>query len=65
MLDLRIPIGLFFGVIGLILLALGVFAPDMRAQLTTANVNLNCGAVMTAFGAFLLTMAWRATRRNS
>ena len=44
---------------------MGVFAPDMRAPLTEANVNLYCGSVMLAFGAFLLLLAWRAraTRR--
>jgi hypothetical protein len=41
---------------------MGVFAPDTRAALTTANVNLYSGACMLVFGLFLLLMAWRATR---
>jgi len=65
MLDLRVPSGLFFVLLGLILLALGIFAPDMRAQLTEANVNLYCGIGMTVFGAFLLAMAWRGARRHA
>ena len=65
MLDLRLPSGLFFALLGIILLAMGVFAPDMRAALTDANVNLYCGAGMTAFGAFLLVMAWRGARSHS
>jgi len=65
MFDLRIPTGLFFGIMGLILLAMGIFAPGERAALTEANVNLYCGLVMLAFGAFMLLLARRAARRQS
>jgi hypothetical protein len=65
MFDLRIPTGLFFGLVGLILLAMGVLAPGERAALTEANVNLYCGLPMLAFGAFMLALARRAARRNS
>ena len=65
MLDLRYPIGWFFTVIGVLLIALGLFAPEMRAALTSDNVNLNCGAVMTAFGLCMLALAWRGARRHS
>jgi hypothetical protein len=61
MLDLRVPSGWFFAILGLILLGLGVFAPDMRADLTTANVNLYCGIGMLVFGGFLLYMARRGS----
>ena len=61
MMDLRLPSGVFFTVLGLILLALGVFSPETRAALTDANVNLYSGAAMLAFGAFLLIMAKRAS----
>ena len=57
MLDLRVPSGWFFAILGLILLGLGVFAPDMRADLTESNVNLYCGAGMLVFGGFLLLLA--------
>ena len=60
--DLRVPSGWFFAILGVILLGMGIFAPDNRAQLTDANVNLYSGAGMLVFGAFLLVMAWRATR---
>jgi uncharacterized membrane protein HdeD (DUF308 family) len=60
--DLRVPSGSFFTVLGLILLGMGVFAPETRAALTTVNVNLYSGAAMLVFGLFLLVMAWRATR---
>jgi len=60
--DLRVPSGSFFTVLGLILMGMGVFAPETRAALTTANVNLYSGAAMLVFGLFLLLMAWRAAR---
>ncbi len=65
MLDLRTPSGLFFGLMGLILTALGIFTPDERAPLTDVNVNLYSGLFMVAFGAFLLALAWRAARRKA
>jgi hypothetical protein len=65
MLDLRIPIGGFFTVLGVILLALGLFAPQLHAALTTVNVNLECGCVMTVFGLFMLLLSWRAARKPS
>ncbi len=65
MMDLRIPSGWFFTLLGLILLGMGVFAPDTRAALTDANVNLYSGLAMLVFGLFLLAMAWRATRSHT
>ena len=65
MLDLRVPSGWFFTVLGLILLGMGLFAPDTRAALTDANVNLYAGLPMLVFGPFMLLMAWRASRRSS
>ncbi|MBS1854975.1 MAG: hypothetical protein JST11_06395 [Acidobacteria bacterium] len=65
MLDLRVPSGWFFTILGLILLGMGVFAPDTRAALTDANVNLYSGVPMLAFGLFLLAMARRATHKPS
>ncbi len=62
MLDLRTPSGLFFLALGLILTALGIFSPELRAPLTDANVNLDCGLFMVLFGGFLLALAWRAAR---
>jgi len=65
MLDLRVPSGWFFTVLGVILLGMGIFAPDTRAALSDANVNLYCGLPMLLFGLFMLLMAWRASRRAS
>jgi len=63
MLDLRVPSGWFFTVLGLILLGMGIFAPETRAALSDANVNLYSGLAMLVFGLFMLFMAWRASRR--
>ena len=57
MLDLRVPTGWFFSIVGLILLAMSIFAPSERAALSDANVNLYCGLVMLAFGAIMLAVA--------
>ena len=65
MLDLRVPSGWFFTVLGLILLGMGIFAPDTRAELTDANVNLYSGLSMLVFGLIMLLLAWRASRRAS
>jgi hypothetical protein len=60
MLDLRVPSGLFFAIVGLILCALGLFAPDIRAELTDVNVNLYGGLAMLVFGSALLLLARRS-----
>ena len=65
MMDLRIPSGWFFVLLGLILVGMGILTPSERAALTEANVNLYCGFVMLAFGGFLLALAWRASRNQS
>jgi hypothetical protein len=62
MLDLRIPTGWFFAIIGIILIGMGLMVPAERAALTDANVNLYCGAVMFAFGGFMLALAQKAKR---
>lgn len=63
--DLRVPSGFFFTLLGLILVGMGVFAPETRADLAgEINVNLYSGLPMLAFGAFLLLMARRAQKRS-
>jgi hypothetical protein len=61
MMDLRLPSGLFFALMGVLLLAMGGLAPGARAPLSDANVNLYCGAVMLIFGGILL---WLSRRRS-
>ena len=58
--DLRTPIGLFFTVLGLILVGIGALMPDARAALTEVNVNLYCGFSMLLFGGVMLWLARRS-----
>jgi hypothetical protein len=58
--DLRIPSGVFFWAMGLIVASVGIFAPGVRAPLTEVNVNLYAGVAMLIFGGVLLLVAWRA-----
>jgi drug/metabolite transporter (DMT)-like permease len=55
MTDLRFPIGLFFAILGVILLA----TPGMHARLSDAPVNLYSGTSMLIFGAAMLWLALR------
>lgn len=59
--DLRTPSGIFFALLGLILILTGVVKPDAHAPLTTVNVNLYTGLSMLLFGAILLWLARRAS----
>jgi hypothetical protein len=59
--DLRTPSGFFFLLVGLILCALGVAGPAVRAPLTAVNIDLYVGAAMLVFGGVLL---WLARRRS-
>jgi len=65
MLDLRVPSGWFFTILGLILTGVGIAEPDMRAPLTDVNINLYSGLGMLAFGAFLLLLARRASHAKT
>ena len=62
--DLRVPSGWFFTLVGVILVGMGLFAPDARAALTDFNVNLYSGGAMLIFGVFLLVMARLAAGRS-
>lgn len=55
MIDLRLPIGIFFAILGLIL----VSTPGARAQLTDAPVNLYSGVAMIVFGGAMLWLSRR------
>jgi len=59
--DLRLPAGLFFTGLGIILCVTGLFFPGLRAPLTEVNVNLYCGLSMLVFGGVMLWLA----KRNS
>ena len=64
-LDLRVPIGVLFGALGLMLTGYGLATsgnPDRYAQSISLNINLWWGLVMLLFGVVLLS-ATRSRRR--
>ena len=65
MLDLRVPTGFFFAIVGLILVVMGVLWPSELAALTDSNVNLYCGLVMLVFGLFMLGLSRLSKHEDS
>lgn len=64
--DLRLPIGGLFVVLGVILGIFGVMTNGdtvMYERSGGMNINLIWGAVMLAFGALFLVLAQRAAKR--
>ena len=61
-LDLRLPLGLMFSVIGLILLGYGAltWGSGQYALSLGLNVNLGWGVVMLAFGSTMFLLGWRS-----
>jgi hypothetical protein len=60
-LDIRIPIGLMFGIIGLILMVFGAISdPKIYDRSLGINMNLGWGCVLLAFSIFMLAMAYWA-----
>ena len=55
-LDIRLPIGLMFVILGPMLLVTGLVQGE--------SLSRNTGAAMTVFGAFMLTMGIRGQRRG-
>lgn len=56
--DLRVSIGAFFALAGLLVTITGVISKN-RAPLDTANLNLYSGIVLLAFGGVMLWLAQR------
>lgn len=65
-LDLRLPIGLMFTIVGLMLVAFGLLADRAIYERSLGvNVNLWWGLALLAFGGTMLWLAWRARQRNA
>jgi hypothetical protein len=66
-LDIRVPIGAMFSILGLLLVAFGIYAasatPDIYKKSLDINVNLWWGLVMLAFGALMFMFGRRADGR--
>lgn len=64
-LDLRLPIGLMFTLIGALLSVFGFLSDKaIYARSLGINVNLWWGLVLLAFGVVMLTLAIRARRQG-
>jgi ABC-type Fe3+-siderophore transport system permease subunit len=64
-LDIRLPMGLFFSVLGGLLAVFGaVSSPAIYARSLGVNVNLLWGLVLLLFGIIMMVLAYRARRRS-
>jgi hypothetical protein len=61
MVDIRIPIGFMFSIIGLLLSVFGLFTTrsEMYERSLGINVNLIMGTLMLIFGLIMLYFAFR------
>ncbi len=60
-LDIRLPIGLMFSVLGALLLVVGLFTGGQRTQSQQTSVNLWWGGVMLVFGIVMFVLGRRGT----
>jgi hypothetical protein len=59
-LDIRIPIGVMMGLMGVMLAGYGLLGPhDIYARSLGININLVWGSVLIAFAAVLLVLGMR------
>jgi hypothetical protein len=64
-LDIRYPIGLMFGIFGIMLSIYGVVSDKaLYARSLDINVNLYWGIVLVVFGALMLLLALRGSAKN-
>lgn len=64
--DLRLPIGIMFSTFGIILVIFGLATgkDEMYAKHSLGiNINFAWGAVLLIFGAFMLFLTWRASKK--
>jgi hypothetical protein len=59
--DIRLPIGLMFSLVGVLLVGFGLLSqPELYRRSLGLNVNLIWGAVLVVFGASMLWFSHRA-----
>jgi hypothetical protein len=62
-LDIRMPIGMLFTLLGLLLIAYGIWSdPSLYQRSLGININLWWGAVMLGFGALMLLLSRKSVR---
>ena len=70
-LDIRLPIGMLFSILGIMLIIFGLLSdPALYVQSLGINVNFRWGIVLLVFGAVMLylgarAMFWPAAGANS
>jgi len=63
-LDIRIPVGGMFAVLGTLLAGYGLLGgPALSQRSLGIDIDLWWGLVLLAFGALMLWLAWRAGRK--
>jgi hypothetical protein len=64
-LDIRTPIGLMFGLFGLLLVGYGLLTSgsDIYQRSLGLNVNLEWGAVLLVFGGCMLWLGWKGGKK--
>ena len=61
--DIRLPIGILFSLLGLTLTAYGTLGDTSRyGQSLGVNVNLDWGIILLVFGLFMFLLGRRGTR---
>lgn len=64
-LDIRIPIGLLFSILGTILTLYGAFSDSTLYERSLGvNINLWWGLTLLLFGGVMLFLAYRSSRRT-
>lgn len=64
-LDIRVPIGMLFTLLGLLLAGYGLVSdPALYQRSLGYNLNLGWGVVLLAFGIFMLVLGRRGTPRR-
>ncbi len=67
MVDIRIPIGLMFSIVGVLITIFGIFTSSDSAMYEKSlgvNVNLIMGLIMLVFGVIMLFFAFRKTKKK-
>jgi hypothetical protein len=60
-LDIRLPLGLMFAAIGVLLVGYGLLGHATATRPSSININLWWGLAMLAFGAVMLVLSRRGT----
>ncbi len=65
-LDIRIPMGLMFGILGVILTIFGLVSDRAIYQKHSLGININLwwGLVLMVFAGIMLLLAWRGSKTH-